>query len=136
VSLRSAQSRPGGFTGGVKLCSGQGLFPGRSGTPGTFRTPGAGGAGQLRQTVTGTVSQVNGNGLVVTDTNGNDLTVNLTATTRITAEATASISDLHSGLQVSVTGIANSQGVITANTVAIVQGFPGRSPTATPATNA
>jgi uncharacterized protein (DUF2141 family) len=62
--------------------------------------------------------------------------VNLTATTRITAEEVASISDLRSGLQVSVTGMANSQGVITANLVAIVQGFPNRRPAATPTTRA
>jgi ABC-type Fe3+-hydroxamate transport system substrate-binding protein len=136
VSLRNSQFQRGGFTSGTKLCSNQGQFPGRSGTPRTFGTPGSSNGGRLSQTITGTVSQANGSKLIVTDTSGTTLSVNLTATTRITAQVTASISDLHSGIIVSVTGLGNRGGVITANSVAIVQGFPNRRLIATPTTSA
>jgi hypothetical protein len=138
VSLRGSQSRQGGFTGGTKLCSGQGLFPGRNGTPRAFGSPGSFSGGRITQTITGTVSQVNGNVLTVTDTNGTNLNANLTATTRITGQMTASISDLHSGIMVTVIGLASGQGIISARSVAIVQGFPNRRPaaTATPTTGA
>jgi ABC-type Fe3+-hydroxamate transport system substrate-binding protein len=136
VNLRNSQSRQGGFTGGAKLCNGQGFFPGRSGTPRAFGTPGSSSGGRLTQTITGTVSQVNGSVLTVTDTSGSDISVNLTPTTRIVAQVTASSSDLHSGIMVSVIGVANSQGVISANSVTIGQVFPNRRPTATPTTGA
>jgi Domain of unknown function (DUF5666) len=136
VSIRSSLSRQGGFTSGARLCSGQGQFPRRSGTPGAFRTPGASGSGQIRQTVNGTVSQVNSNTLILTDTSGNNLSVTLTATTRITTQETVPVNDLRSGVAVTITGTANSQGVISANSVSILQGLPIRRPTATPTANA
>jgi hypothetical protein len=143
VNIRSSLSRQGGFTSGARLCSGQGQFPRRSGTPGASGgsgfgsgTPGASGSGQLRQTVNGMVSQINSNTLIVTDTSGNDLTVTLTATTRITIQETVPVSDLRNGAAVTVTGTANSQGVISATSVSILQGLPIRRPTATPTANA
>ena len=144
VSIRSSLSRRGGFTSGARLCSsGQGQFPRRSGTPGASGgsgfgsgTPGASGSGQLRQTVNGMVSQISSNTLIVTDTSGNDLTVTLTASTRITTQETVPVSDLRSGAAVTVTGTANSQGVISATSVSILQGLPIRRPTATPTANA
>ncbi len=136
VSIRSSLSRQGGFTSGARLCSGQGQFPRRFGTPGAFGTPSATGSGQIRQTINGTVSQVNSNTLIVTDTSGTDLTVTLTATTRIITQEVVSASDLHSGVAVTVTGTANSQGVISANSVSILQGLPIRRPTATPTASA
>ncbi len=141
VSIRSSSTRLGGFTGGAKLCSGQ-TFRG-TGTPGAFGgsgfggsgTPGASGGGQARQTVTGTVSQINGTMLTVTDTSGNNITANLTATTRITAQQTFSASDLHGGVAVTVIGTANGQGVISASSVSPLQGLPNRRPRATPTVN-
>jgi hypothetical protein len=141
VSLRSSSARSGGFTGGARLCSGQ-TFRG-NGTPGAFGgggfgggTPGTSGTSQSRQTVNGTVSQINGKTLIVTDTSGNNITVNLTATTRITAQQTFSASDLHSGVAITVIGTANSQGVISASSVSLLQGLPNRRPRATPTVNA
>jgi len=140
VSIRSSSARLGGFTGGAKLCSGQ-TFRG-NGTPGAFGGPGFGGGtpgasgGQVRQTVTGTVSQVNGSMLTVADTSGNNITANLTATTRITAQQTFPASDLHSGVAVTVIGTVNGQGVISASSVSLLQGLPNRRPRATPTVNA
>jgi uncharacterized lipoprotein NlpE involved in copper resistance len=132
VSLRNSQTRQGGFTNGSRLCSAQ--FPRRTGTPGAFGGRGSGG-GQSRQTINGTLSQINGNALTVTDTSGNDFTVTLTATTRMTAQQTISASDLHSGEAVTITGTTNSQGVISASSVSILQGLPNRRPAATPTAN-
>ncbi len=140
VSLRNSQTRQGGFTNGSRLCSAQ--FPRRTGTPGAFGgrgsdgTPGASGGAQSRQTINGTLSQVNGNALTVTDTSGNDFTVTLTATTRMTAQQAVSPSDLQHGEAVTITGTTNSQGVISASSVSILEGFPNRRPAATPAANA
>jgi hypothetical protein len=84
------------------------------------------------------VSQVSGSTLTVTDTSGNDFTVTLTSTTRMMQQQTATISDLQIGQAVTITGSANSQGVITASNVSLLQALPARraTPTATPTTNA
>src|SRR6266566_2346191 len=140
VSLRNSQTRQGGFTNGSRLCSGQ--FPRGNGTPGAFGrrgsggTPGTSGSGQGRQTINGTLSQINGKALTVTDASGNDFTVTLTATTRMTAQQTVSASDLHSGEAVTITGTTNSKGAINASSISILQGLPNRRPAATPTANA
>jgi ribosome maturation factor RimP len=136
VNVRNSLTRQGGFTSGLRLCNGQ-RFRG-TGTPGAFSGPGFGSGtpgsvtGQSRQTINGTVSQVNANSLTVTDASSNDFTVNLTTTTRISAQQTVTASDLHSGEAVTITGSANSQGVINASSVSILQGLPNRRATPTP----
>ena len=145
VSIRTSLTRQGGFTrgSGSGLCNGQ--RPRRTGTPGTFGRPGSAGApgsgsngssGNNLQTISGTISQVNGNSLVVTDTSSNDFTVSLTSTTRMTQQQTVSASDLHSGEIVTISGSANSKGVISASSVSILQGIPFRrlTPKLTPTT--
>ena len=142
VGVRASLTRQGGIGNGsgAKLCSGQrrgtgaGGFGGPgfgSGTPGTF------GGGTSRQTINGTVSQINGNSLTVTDTSGNDFTVTLTATTRMTEQQSATASDLQIGQVVAITGTANSQGVINASSVSLLQALPTRrrTPTPTPTTS-
>jgi hypothetical protein len=138
VSERTAQGNLGGFRNGngARLCNGQ-----RRGTGGFGSgTPGANGNGTSRQTINGTISQLNGNAITVTDNSGNDFTVTLTATTRMTAQQTVTASDLHAGQAVTITGTTNSQGGINASVVALLQALPARrgtpTPTATPATNA
>ena len=145
VSERSSQGNLGGLRNGngTRLCSGQrrGTGGGGFGGPGFGSgTPGASGNGTSRQTINGTISQVNGSAITVTDNSGNDFTVTLTSTTRMTAQQTASASDLRVGQAVTITGTANSQGGINASVVALLQALPTRrgtpTPTATPATNA
>ena len=142
ISVRNSLTNQGGSTRGSGLCNGQRRRG--TGTPGTFGgpgfgsgTPGAGGA-QSRQIINGTVSQINGSSLTVTDTSGNDFTVALTTTTRISTQQTVTGSDLSVGEAVMITGSANSQGVINANSVSILQGLPNRptKPSSTPTSNA
>lgn len=141
VSVRTSLTTSGVFTrgSGSSSCTGQRLRG--TGTPGAFGGGGFGGAsgsGQSRQTISGTVSAVNGNSLVVTDTSGNDFTVTLTTTTRISGQQTITASDLQVGEAVTITGSTNSQGGITASSVAVLQGtsFKRITPTATAATGA
>ena len=74
----------------------------------------------------------------MTDTSGNDFTVALTTTTRISTQQTVTGSDLRVGEAVMITGSANSQGVINANSVSILQGLQNRptKPTSTSTTGA
>ena len=144
VSVRASLASQGGFRNGngAKVCGGgqrRGTGAGGFGGPGFGSgTPGASGGATSRQTINGTVSQVSGSTLTVTDTSGNDFTVTLTSTTRMMQQQTATISDLQIGQAVTITGSANSQGVITASNVSLLQALPARrgTPTATPTTNA
>jgi hypothetical protein len=141
ISERGAQGSLGNLRKGIQQCGGQrrGNGTGKFGGPGSG-TPGTSGNGTSRQTINGTISQINGNAIIVTDTSDNDFTVTLTTTTRITALQTVTASDLQIGQAVTITGTANSQGVINASAVALLQALPTRrstpAPTATPATNA
>ncbi|HYB01063.1 MAG TPA: DUF5666 domain-containing protein [Ktedonobacteraceae bacterium] len=118
VSVRSAQGFQGGFTRGSTQCRNQFPRANRTATPGTF------GVGQNRQTVTGTISQLSGNAMTLSNASGDDFIVNLTPSTRITAMVTASVNDLKSGQPVTITGTANAQGVISATSVSILQSLP------------
>ena len=130
VSVRSSQAGQGGFTRGSTQCRSQFTRGNRTGTPGAF------GAGQNRQVVNGTISQISGNAVTLSNANGDDFIVNLTPTTRITAQVTASVQNLKSGVPVTITGTANAQGVINATSVSILQSLPTGRPTATATPNA
>lgn len=143
VSVRTSLTGlgQGGVRNGAKPCGGQrrGTGTGGFGGPGFGSgTPGASGSGTSLQTINGTVSSISGNSLMVTDTNGNDFAVTLTPTTRMMQQQTAAISDLQIGQAVAITGSANSQGVVTASSVSLLQAVPTRrgTPAATPTTNA
>ena len=125
MSVRSSQAFQGGFTRGSTQCRSQFTRGNRTGTPGAF------GAGQNRQVVNGTISQISGNAVTLSNANGDDFIVNLTPTTRITAQVTASVQNLKSGVPVTITGTANTQGVISATSVSILQSLPTGRPTAT-----
>jgi Domain of unknown function (DUF5666) len=137
VGVRTSLTRQGGLGNGsgAKLCSGQrrGTGPGGFGGPGFGSgTPGTFGGGTSRQTINGTVSQINGNSLTVTDTSGNDFTITLTAATRMTEQQSVTANDLQIGQVVAITGTANSQGVINASSVSLLQSLPTRRGTPTP----
>ena len=138
VNVRNSSTNQGGAFRGSGQCTGQRRRGfGNFGGPGFGSgTPGAGSAVN-RQVINGTVSQVNGSSLVVTGTSGNDFTMSLTSTTRITTQQTVTSSDLRIGEAVTVTGNANSNGIINVNSVSISQSLPNRpaTPTSTPATN-
>ena len=138
VNVRNSLTNQGGAIRGSGLCNGQrrqgnGTFGGPGFGSGT---PGAGGA-LNRQIINGTVSQINGSSLVVTDTSGNDFTMSLTSTTRITTQQTIASSDLHVGEADIITGNANSNGIINVNSLSVLQGLPNRptSPASTPTSN-
>ena len=132
VNVRTSLARQGSFGSGngTNPCSGQrrgsGGFGGGgfgSGTPGGFSS------GTNRQTINGTVSQINGNSLTVTDTSSNDFTVTFSATTPMTEQQSITASALKTGEAVTITGSANSQGAITASSVSLLQTLPIRRPT-------
>lgn len=130
VSVRSAQGFQGTFTRGSTQCRNQFPRANRTGTPGAF------GAGQNRQVVTGTISQISGNAMTLSNANGDDFIVNLTSTTRITAMVNASVNDLKNGQAVTITGTANAQGVISATSVSILPNLPRIRPNASATPNA
>ncbi len=70
-----------------------------------------------RQTILGTLSQINGNSLVVTDSQGSDYTVGVTSSTRIIVQETSTISSFKVGMNVQATGQENGSGVLTLTTL-------------------
>ncbi len=70
-----------------------------------------------RQTILGTLSQINGNSLVVTDSQGSDYTVGVTSSTRIIVQETSTISSFKVGMNVQATGQKNGSGVLTLTTL-------------------
>jgi hypothetical protein len=128
---------------------GFGGFPGFNGTPGAKRgtganpcaanrgrfgngTPGAG-ANNFRGIV-GTVSQVNGDILTITDTAGASYTVTLTTQTQIVETKSATAAVLKVGEPLTAVGKPGSQNAVAASTIAVLLSLPTRgAPTATPA---
>lgn len=76
--------------------------------------------------VAGTVGQMNGNTLTVTDVQGSDYTMTITSTTQIEQTSTASAADLKTGQAVTVSGSPDGQGGINARTVTLLQKLPTR----------
>ena len=136
VSVGTTLARQGSFGNGAKLCNGQRRGTGGGGFGGPGLGSGTPATGTSRQTINGTLSQFSGNSLTVTDTSGNDFTVTLTTTTRMMQQQTATISDLQIGQAVTITGSANSAGVITASSLSLLQALPVRRGTPTPTMNA
>lgn len=128
-----------------------GGFPGFNGTPGARRggTPGTrngnpcftnrgrfgnatpGSSANNFRGLVGTVSQLNGNTLTITDNTGAAFTVTLTAQTQIVETTSATAAALKVGEPLTVVGRPGSQGAIAANTIAILLNLPARSPAAT-----
>jgi hypothetical protein len=127
VSSSGTNSGTGGFGG----------FPRRNGTPGTggannpcarIRFGGTPGANTTTfRGLNGTVSQLSGNVLTITDTTGADYTVTITSQTQIVETKSANAAALKVGQPLTVVGTANSQGTITATTVLILLSLPRRA---------
>ena len=115
-------------------------FPGGNGTPGAGRRGnnvcvrqgqggnlgnGNGNGTRGFRGLIGKISQVNGNTLVITDTAGTDYTVTLTSQTQIVETQSTTSAALKVGQALTAVGRADSQGVISANTIAILTGLPG-----------
>ncbi|HET9922130.1 MAG TPA: DUF5666 domain-containing protein [Ktedonobacteraceae bacterium] len=111
----------------------------RSGTPGSGQFGGTNGNGNGAGTGTGnfrgligTVSQLNGNVLSVSDTSGANFTVTITPQTQIMETSNVTAAALKTGMALVVSGTAGSQGAINARTVSIVSKLPTRQPPQTP----
>lgn len=144
-----ASTGTGSSTGtGAGTGGGFGGFGGFSGTPGARRggtgsnpcfagrgrsgsaTPGTG-ANNFRGLV-GTVSQVNGDMLIITDSAGASYTVTLTAQTQIIETKSATSAALKVGEPLTIAGKPGSQNAVVANTIAILLSLPTRGPAPTP----
>nr|BBH94061.1 hypothetical protein KTA_22600 [Thermogemmatispora argillosa] len=128
-----------GFAGNGTGQSGQGTRQGLAGNRGNFNTAcfrrqgqgqnglGANGtSGQNSRAVRGSVTQIVGNQLTVTDSSGSNFVLTLTSSTRIIQTEAASASDLKSGVTVLVIGTNDSQGQLTASSVTINPQTQGR----------
>ncbi len=109
---------------------GQGCFGGGQGR----NRNGAGGAGQAngqsgRNRIFGTIGQVTGTTLTITDRQQNPYTIALASNTQIIETTPATASDIQAGMGIRVTG-PNNNGVITASSIMIYA--PGLLPTPTP----
>jgi len=123
----NAGTRPGGGFGGSGRRGGNGSACG--GRRGTFGANGgqdlAGGNGSTRG-ISGTVSQLKGNTLTVTDTNQADYTITLNSTTQIIQTSQAAATSLQVGLKINLVGSRNAQGVLTARSVTILPSGSGK----------
>lgn len=81
----------------------------------------------------GTVGQLNGNTLTITDAAGSAYTVTITTQTQIVQTQSATAAALKVGQPLTVIGKANGQSAITANSVAILLSLPTPKATPTPA---
>ena len=103
---------------GNRLGQGQNFRPCSGSTPGARFGRGQNQQNQgQRQTILGTLSQINGNSLVVTDSQGSDYTVGVTSSTRIIVQETSTISSFKGGMNVQATGQKNGSGVLTLTTL-------------------
>jgi Domain of unknown function (DUF5666) len=113
----------GGFGGGSGR---RGNSPCRQGQRGNFGGQNFAGMTGNARGITGTVSQLSGKTLTVTDVNQADYTVTLNATTQIIQTSQASASSLQVGMRINVVGMRNAQGVITARSVTILAAGSGK----------
>jgi Domain of unknown function (DUF5666) len=125
--------RQGTPTAGQSLCARRANAPGsnrgNNGTPGANRrNNGTPGANQGNRSINGTIGQLNGKTLTVTDRNNNDYAVNLVSSTQIVTIAASNASALQAGVPVSITGIRPGQGQINARQIVILQRLPTVNP--------
>ncbi|MBX5448830.1 DUF5666 domain-containing protein [Thermogemmatispora sp.] len=139
VSIEAGGGQIGfaGNSAGQNSQGGQGTrrsFTGNRGNLNTacFRRQGQGSfganstSGQNSRAVRGSVTQIVGNQLTVTDSSGSNFVLTLTSSTRIIQTEAASASDLKSGVTVLVIGTNGSQGQLTASSVTINPQTQGR----------
>lgn len=124
IPTNNGANPPQGFGNGTPVTGRRGTNP--CVRQGQGRNAGNGNGTTTRgfRGLVGKISQVNGSTLVITDTAGTDFTVTLTAQTQIVETQSATATSLKIGSLLTVAGRANSQGVIAANTVAILPNLP------------
>lgn len=95
----------------------------RPNRPNGNRNNGTPGANGNARAITGMVGQLNGNTLTVTEANGSDYTATLTKDTLIMQTMMVTAKTLQTGMNISILGIPDSQGVIAAQVVTVL--LPG-----------
>ena len=111
----------------------QGQSPPTTGSGGTFTRPNGGstsGGNTGRQFTIGTISGINGNSLTVTTAQG-QVTVSIGSNTVIQNTVSGTVSDLQTGVSLTVVGPTDSSGNVDATSISIRpqgQGFPGGTP--------
>ena len=127
-------------TTGSATGSGTGRFPGSGGTPGAgrgnnacfnrgqFATPGTGQQGRSGTSnfsgLIGTVSQVTGNTMTITDTSGSTFSVTITPQTQVMEATSVTSTALKTDEALTVTGSPGSNGAIDARSVTILLKLP------------
>jgi hypothetical protein len=98
----------------------------RGGTSGTTGRAGAGGAAALfgagagaNRPTSGTVAYLAGDTLYVTNTEGNTVKVKTSAGTNVTKNVKASVSGIHPGEAVTVTGATAADGTVSAESISV-----------------
>ncbi len=112
VSTTSASS-----AGATRSAGGAGRLGGSS-TAGSGGAGGGQGFGGRGRTI-GQVTAVEGSSLLITDATGNTIKVSTTSSSRITKSATASLSDIHPGDTVVITGTTQPDGTTAATAITI-----------------
>ena len=117
----------GGFWGGITLQKNEGSSS-SSGFP-NFAAVRSALSGASSSSTTGTVTDIIGNTLYVTDSSGSLVKVTLSSSTTVSRNAKASLSALKPGDSVVVSGVKASNGQMTASSVSATQagvssGFP------------
>jgi hypothetical protein len=107
-----------GFQNGSRSGVNAACFTRRSGQGSAFGNGGTATAGNARA-VRGSITQIYGNQLTVTDSSGNNFVLTLTSSTRVIKTEAASSSDLKAGVSVLVVGSSGAQGQLTATAVTI-----------------
>jgi Domain of unknown function (DUF5666) len=98
-----------------------------AGDPQKGSDPGSQPANTAAKGVSGTISQMSGNKITVTDTNGDDYTIGLTAQTQIIHIARVTPAALKIGGWLSALGTRNSANVITASAITLLLHAPAAS---------
>jgi hypothetical protein len=129
AALQRGQGSSGTSSLASALASRFGATRGTGGTGGTSRFGGFGGTTSTAA-ATGTVTEVNGSTLYVTNASGNLVEVTLTHSTTVTRNAKTTISGLQPGDTVIVQGTKSSNGTVTATSVSdtaegVTAGFGG-----------
>jgi hypothetical protein len=97
-----------------------------SSTTSTSRPAGGNGPGGLaRRGTAGTLAQINGTSLILTDTTGTDVTVDYTPTTTITQTKSGVLADIVPGSCVVITGTKDATGALVASSVRLSQPVNG-----------
>ncbi len=86
---------------------------------GTSSSSGAGAASGFTRPTVGTVSYLEGSTLYVTNAEGNTVKVTTSAATGVTKNSKASISQIHPGESVTITGQSGSGGAISAEAITV-----------------